>query len=667
MKIRRVPLDGGRPKRPGQRPFHPSLDPRLLIWRAAFALPFVLIAFVSFGPLAVRATGPNILVNGGFEAGTPTDTAGVDRLPAGSTALTGWSVGPPASYPGSVDWTGSRWTAAEGTRSLELDGLPSEGAHSIYQDLTTVAGQTYDVTFQYSANPERFTPGPECGPNQNATPGVAVMWGGTQLGGAAVYYPATANSSAAMQWLSQSYRVAATATTTTLRFFSVDFPDRGCGLVLDDVAVVPASDFTISADPATVTMEQGTDAPVTISTGAVNATESIDFSVAVDSSGAAGSNGEDVIANVDPMTVTSGASATLAVHANLFAHTGTYIVTVTGTDTLGTAHATAVHVDVVAPGMTPSAPPTPSPDPTAAPTPTPTPTVAPTATPTPNTIQVPAGAGGAYPIDVIVPAVPPKADVLLAIDTTGSMGASIAQARADAQAIVTGVQGSVTDTQFAVVQFKDSSDTPEYQVVQAMTTSSAGITAALNGLSAGGGFDAPEAHNLVFQNSYTDPAIGWRTGTKKIVIVISDAEPHGAGAAANGLTGCADITADPHGLATATVLANMAAADRTLFMIRQAATASASLQCYQSVAARTGGSAVDGGTSTGALGSQIVTLINGAFTAATDLHVEVASATPSPASAIWISFVPPSIASVLTPSTQHFTVHVAVPAGTAAG
>ena len=261
---------------------------------------------------------------------------------------------------------------------------------------------------------------------------------------------------------------------------------------------------------------------------------------------------------------------------------------------------------------------------------------------------------------------PPKADILIAIDTTGSMGASIAQAKTDANSIVLGVQGSVADTEFAIVDFKDASDgvANEYKVVKAMTSSASDVQNAINSLSAGGGGDAPEAHNLVFHNSYTPATgglIGWRSGTKKLVVVISDAEPHGAASA--GLSGCTDTTADPHGFNTATELAGMTAADRTLFMVRQTPTATA-LACYQTIAGRTGGLGVNGGT---ALGSQIVSLINGAFTAMTELHMEVTSATPSPAVPGWISFTPSSIAAAPTPSDQPFTVHVAVPAGTPSG
>jgi hypothetical protein len=270
---------------------------------------------------------------------------------------------------------------------------------------------------------------------------------------------------------------------------------------------------------------------------------------------------------------------------------------------------------------------------------------------------------------VDVPAKPPKADVEIAIDTTGSMGPSIAQAKADANAIVAGVQGSVPDTQFAVVQFKDSGDSPEYAVEQSMTANASDVQTAINGLGAGGGGDAPEAYNLVFHNSYTpslDGPIGWRAGTRKFVVVIGDAQPHGD-LANQGLTGCANESGDPHGLATSTELAGMNANERTLLMIRQVSSqTSTSLACYQSLAAAafSGGAAVDGG---GSLATTIVNLINAAFANVNDLHLDVVSAAPAPASASWIAFSPSALGPVPAPSTQSFTLTASVPSGTPAG
>ncbi|HSP72116.1 MAG TPA: vWA domain-containing protein, partial [Gaiellaceae bacterium] len=205
-----------------------------------------------------------------------------------------------------------------------------------------------------------------------------------------------------------------------------------------------------------------------------------------------------------------------------------------------------------------------------------------------------------------VPTNPPKADIEIAIDTTGSMQSTINDAKADANAIVSGVNSLGADTQYAIVQFKDfctdtaptsgpgctllggsvyPGDYPEYQVVQPLTSSATDVSNALNTLSADGGGDAPEAYNLVFHNSYSDPSIGWRAGTRKFVIVIGDAQPHG-NVAAQGFAGCSDVTVDPHSLVTSTELAGMAANERTLMMIRQVSGATTtSLACYQSLAA----------------------------------------------------------------------------------
>jgi len=286
-----------------------------------------------------------------------------------------------------------------------------------------------------------------------------------------------------------------------------------------------------------------------------------------------------------------------------------------------------------------------------------------------GSIVVPAGGSESVERTFAVPATPPSADIEIAIDTTGSMGPSIAQAQADATAIVTGVQAAIPNSQFAVVDFKDASDGPaaEYRIAQSMTSSSPAVQTAINSLSAGGGGDAPEAFNLVFHNSYTPTTggdLGWRAGTRKFVVVIGDAEPHGAGTA--GLAGCGDTTVDPHGFNTATELAGMNTNQRTLFMILQTSFASTTLGCYQSLAAAAfaGGQGVNGGTN---LATQIVNLINAATATVSDVHLEVASASPAPAAASWISFTPTSVGPVTPPLNQAFTITINVPAGTPPG
>jgi Mg-chelatase subunit ChlD len=256
-----------------------------------------------------------------------------------------------------------------------------------------------------------------------------------------------------------------------------------------------------------------------------------------------------------------------------------------------------------------------------------------------------------------------SADIEIAIDTTASMNNTIAQAKADATSIVNTVKGSIADAHFAVVQFRDSGDTPEYQLMQPMTDSAPAVQTAINGLTPGGGGDFPEAHNLVFHNSYADPSIGFRSTARKFVIVLSDAQPHGAGTFSSLQPGCNDTSADPHGLSTTTELAGMKTAELTLFMVRQAATATSSLQCYQQIAAQafTGGQGVDGGAN---LGTQIVTLINSAVQSINQVTLDTV-----PASfASWASFNPASpYGPVTAPFDKAFTETIKVPLGTAPG
>lgn len=291
-------------------------------------------------------------------------------------------------------------------------------------------------------------------------------------------------------------------------------------------------------------------------------------------------------------------------------------------------------------------------------------------TPSSATYTVPAGGSITEAKTVGIPALPPSADIEIAIDTTGSMQPTIDQAKAEASQIVDDVQAQVPAAAFAIVSFKDNVDGPaEYQVLHSMTTTKADVVSAIDALPpAGGGDDAPEAQNLVFHNSYT-PAVGgdlgWRTGTRKFVVMISDAEPHGA--STSGFADCADTSDDPHGFDTGDELAGMQAAQRTLFLIRQVAfTTTTSLECYADLAAAAymGGAAVDAGTS---LADQIVSLIDSAFSTVGDVHLTVASASPAPASASWIDFTPDSVGPVPAPSTQPLSLTASVPAGTPAG
>jgi hypothetical protein len=243
-----------------------------------------------------------------------------------------------------------------------------------------------------------------------------------------------------------------------------------------------------------------------------------------------------------------------------------------------------------------------------------------------------AGATAAYGVSTKAAATS-QLDIEIAIDTTSSMGASIRQAQDDSKRLVNDVRARYPGALFAVVQFKDSGDTTEYQLLQPMTGDATKVDNAIDTLTPSGGGDYPESYNLAFQRS-TDAATGWRAGSRKLVVVIGDAEPHGAGT--DGFAGCTDHSTDPHALSTKTMLAGMRAAQRTLIMVRQAATASTSLQCYESLAAAgdTGGAARNGGDN---LVSVIEALIGAAVTTPTKT-TGATTATRNPNAKIHFSF-----------------------------
>ncbi len=280
------------------------------------------------------------------------------------------------------------------------------------------------------------------------------------------------------------------------------------------------------------------------------------------------------------------------------------------------------------------------------------------------TLEILAGDSANETKTVTVPEVPTKADIEIAIDTTGSMGGAIDTAKSEATNLVNAVKAQIPDAQFSVVEFRDDGDTPEYAVHNQMTDDAATVQASIDGMVAGGGGDFPEAYNLVFQNA-ADPLtagdIGWRADSRKFVVVIGDAPPHGAVPA--GFSDCFDSSADPHSLNTATVLSGLAAAERTLFMV---AANEFIKPCYDQLVA--GGFSGSASVLLGsAFADQIVTLIEEASSTVNDVHLEVASAAPAPADASWISFDPASAGPVETPAELVFTLTATVPDGTPAG
>ena len=147
-------------------------------------------------------------------------------------------------------------------------------------------------------------------------------------------------------------------------------------------------------------------------------------------------------------------------------------------------------------------------------------------------------------VTVNVPAGVAKADVYLLADTTGSMGSIIGAVQAGIHTIVNDPAFSGLDVAWGAGNYKDfpipASSPYAFQHQLAPTPGVADITTAVNAWSASDGSDTPEGQLFALQQVATDPGIGWRPGSKRILVWFGDAPGHDPVCSA--ISGVADIT-----------------------------------------------------------------------------------------------------------------------------
>jgi choice-of-anchor C domain-containing protein len=151
--------------------------------------------------------------NGGFE-NSPINPGSFTTLGEISTALTGWSI-----VGQGIDYIGTYWVAAEGSRSVDLS---STGAGGIQQLFDTIPGVTYNVTFSLAGNP---------------VGGPAIKSVGVEIGATVTNFTfdTTGRSLTDMGWETRSLQFTATGTSTVLGFVSNTL--TAFGPAIDNVSV----------------------------------------------------------------------------------------------------------------------------------------------------------------------------------------------------------------------------------------------------------------------------------------------------------------------------------------------------------------------------------------------------------------------------------------------
>ena len=139
-------------------------------------------------------------------------------------------------------------------------------------------------------------------------------------------------------------------------------------------------------------------------------------------------------------------------------------------------------------------------------------------------------------VETITVTIPPtgaaaKADVYLLADTTGSMGGIIAAVQAGASAILGHPGLAGFDVAWGVGNYRDfpvGTGLNSYAFAHqlAPTVSHPAADAAISAWAAGEGSDLPEGQLYALSQLATDPSIGWRPDSKRIVVWFGDAPGH---------------------------------------------------------------------------------------------------------------------------------------------
>jgi choice-of-anchor C domain-containing protein len=162
-----------------------------------------------------------ILINGSFEDGP--NPGNFLPLNGGDTSITGWTVGA-----GSIDYIGTYWTASDGNRSLDLNGLVPGSISQLVTGLN--AGSIYKVSFDLAGNPA-------------AGPAIKTIDAFIQSSHPYSFDTSTTNLGN-MGWITESFTFKATGTSALLSFMSTtngfsgngDFP-TAFGPAIDNVTI----------------------------------------------------------------------------------------------------------------------------------------------------------------------------------------------------------------------------------------------------------------------------------------------------------------------------------------------------------------------------------------------------------------------------------------------
>jgi hypothetical protein len=130
---------------------------------------------------------------------------------------------------------------------------------------------------------------------------------------------------------------------------------------------------------------------------------------------------------------------------------------------------------------------------------------------------------------------PPHTDILFVFDTSGSMEGALTEAGEEIQEAMSQIDLQLPDVQYGLSEVKDVGgsvydeeepyDLP-WELDERITSDRQAISDGIDGLWAGGGGDRPEAYGRALWEADTNPAVGWRSGARHLIVLVADNVPH---------------------------------------------------------------------------------------------------------------------------------------------
>jgi len=131
---------------------------------------------------------------------------------------------------------------------------------------------------------------------------------------------------------------------------------------------------------------------------------------------------------------------------------------------------------------------------------------------------------------VHTPPIPPKPDIVFLTDATGSMGGVISNVQSNASNVMNTVRAAQPQADFAAAEYRDAppfcDDAFIFKLNQAITANLPDVQNGINSWAADGGCDIPEAAIFALDQVATQPAIGLRGDSTRIIVWFGDAPSH---------------------------------------------------------------------------------------------------------------------------------------------